>query len=53
MAQEVCDRVGILFRGKLIALDTIDTLLASRETGDLEQVFLQITEEQYEMERAP
>lgn len=50
VAQEVCDRVGILFRGRLVALDTVNTLLDSRESGDLEQVFLQITEEQFEME---
>ncbi len=53
VAQEVCDRVGILFRGRLVAMDTIDTLLHSRDSGDLEQVFLQITEEQFEQERAP
>ena len=51
VAQEVCDRVGILFRGRLVALDTVDTLLDARQSGDLEQVFLQITEEQFEMER--
>ena len=52
VAQEVCDRVGILFRGRLIALDTVDALLAQRESGDLEEVFLQITQEQYDQERA-
>lgn len=50
VAQEVCDRVGILFRGKLIALDTVDALLQDRASGDLEQVFLQITQEQYDQE---
>ncbi|MFT5685235.1 MAG: ABC-2 type transport system ATP-binding protein [Myxococcota bacterium] len=53
VAQEVCDRVGILFRGRLVALDDIATLLSSRDSGDLEQVFLRITEEQYEQERSP
>ena len=53
VAQEVCDRVGILFRGRLVALDDISDLLDSRDSGDLEQVFLQITEEQYEQERTP
>ncbi len=53
VAQEVCDRVGILFRGRLVALDDISTLLDSRDSGDLEQVFLQITEEQYAQERTP
>ncbi len=48
-AQEVCDRVGILHRGKLVALNTVDELLDQRNTGDLEEVFLQITAEQAEM----
>ena len=50
VAQEVCDRVGILFRGQLVALGTVDEILALSKSGDesmdLEQVFLQITEEQ-------
>lgn len=50
VAQEVCDRVGILFRGRLIALDTVDALLKDRASGDLEEVFLQITQEQYDRE---
>jgi len=44
-AQEACDRVGILHRGKLVALNTVDELLDQRNTGDLEEVFLQITAE--------
>lgn len=50
VAQEVCDRVGILFRGRLIAMDTVDALLNQRDSGDLEAVFLQITQEQYDNE---
>ena len=45
VAQEVCDRVGILYRGKLVALDTVEALL-NREDADLEAVFLRITEEE-------
>lgn len=45
-AQEVCDRVGILYKGRLVALGTVDALLDARGTADLEQVFLQITEEE-------
>jgi ABC-2 type transport system ATP-binding protein len=48
VAQEVCDRVGILFRGKLVALETVDELLRKQDSGDLEEVFLKITEEQME-----
>ena len=46
VAQEVCDRVAILFRGKIVALGSVDELLNGRASGDLEEVFLQITEEQ-------
>jgi ABC-2 type transport system ATP-binding protein len=45
VAQEVCDRVGILYRGRLVALDTVEELL-KRENEDLEAVFLRITEEE-------
>jgi len=44
-AQEVCDRIGILFRGKLVALGTVSELLSGTNSADLEQVFLQLTEE--------
>ena len=46
VAQEVCDRVGILFQGRLVALDTVDNLLSLQSSSDLEEVFLTITEEQ-------
>ncbi|MEC7948552.1 MAG: ABC transporter ATP-binding protein [Myxococcota bacterium] len=45
-AQEVCDRVGILYKGRLVALGTVEDLIAARGTADLEQVFLQITQEE-------
>jgi ABC-2 type transport system ATP-binding protein len=45
VAQEVCDRVGILYRGRLVALDTVEALL-KRSDADLEAVFLRITEEE-------
>ncbi len=45
VAQEVCDRVGILFKGRLVALGTVDDLMA-RGDSDLEAVFLRITEEE-------
>jgi ABC-2 type transport system ATP-binding protein len=51
-AQEVCDRVGILFKGRLVALGTVDELLSGRGTGDLEEVFLQITQEESDKARA-
>ena len=45
-AQEVCDRVGILFKGWLVALGPVDELLSDRGSADLEEVFLTITEEE-------
>jgi len=49
VAQEVCDRVGILFKGRLVALETVEELLQKQNSGDLEDVFLKITEEQMEL----
>ena len=51
-AQEVCDRVGILFKGRLVALGRVDELLSGRGSTDLEQVFLQITQEETDAVRA-
>ena len=49
VAQEVCDRVGILYRGQLVALGTVDELLhGGRHGASLEEVFLRITEEEQE-----
>ncbi len=46
VAQEVCDRVGILYGGRLVALGTMDELIDAGKGGDLEEVFLTITEEE-------
>jgi len=45
VAQELCDRIGIIRDGELIALGTMDELEAKAETGrrDLEQIFLKLT----------
>jgi len=51
-AQEVCDRVGILFKGRLVALGPVEELLSDRGSADLEQVFLTITEEEMASARA-
>jgi ABC-2 type transport system ATP-binding protein len=42
-AEALCDRVGIIDRGKLIALDTPTTLMQDHSANDLEGVFLKIT----------
>jgi ABC-2 type transport system ATP-binding protein len=45
VAQELCDRIGIILRGELVALGTIDELKAKAETKgqDLEEIFLKLT----------
>ena len=43
--QEVCDRVAILYKGRIVALGEVDTLMNSGDR-DLEAVFLRITEEE-------
>jgi ABC-2 type transport system ATP-binding protein len=47
VAEEVCDRIGIINKGRLVALGTMAELRASAKDGDadLEQVFLTVVEE--------
>jgi len=49
VAEELCDRIGIIQRGQLIALGTMDELRAMAQDGNakdrLESVFLKLTEE--------
>jgi ABC-2 type transport system ATP-binding protein len=46
-AEELCDRIGILLNGQLIALDTADGLKRTYQTGDhpptLEEIFMAAT----------
>ena len=42
-AQNFCDRIGILNEGKLVKIDTPSNLLVQHDAGDLESVFLQLT----------
>lgn len=46
VAEELADRVGIIHRGRLIALGTVEELRREREKEglDLEQIFLEMTE---------
>ncbi len=46
VAQEVCDRVGILYGGRLVALGTMEQLVGGDRGADLEEVFMTITEEE-------
>lgn len=45
IAQDLCDRIGIIHLGRLVALGTTGDLrgTASLEEGDLEEVFLRLT----------
>jgi len=51
VAQEVCDRVGILYKGRIVAMGKVDELMNSGDQ-DLEAVFLRITEEEEQQGRA-
>ena len=45
VAEEIADRIGIIHRGRLVALGTVDELRAqSAQSGALEKVFLAIVE---------
>ncbi len=48
IAEEVCDRIGIIYKGQLIALGTLGELhqQAQQEDSGLEEIFLALTEEQ-------
>jgi len=46
LAEEVSDRIGIIHKGKLISLGTVDEIKkAAEKTGKLEDVFLKLTAE--------
>ena len=48
IAEDICDRIGVIHRGRLIALGTTGDLrgTASLHDGDLEEVFLRLTGEE-------
>lgn len=45
IAEQMCDRIGIIFEGDIIALGTIEELRAldGRKEGSLEDIFLELT----------
>ncbi|MFW9802750.1 MAG: ABC transporter ATP-binding protein [Candidatus Thorarchaeota archaeon] len=45
-AEELCDRVGIIDQGKLIALGTPNELMEQHNAEDLEEVFIKLTGKQ-------
>jgi ABC-2 type transport system ATP-binding protein len=46
VAEELCDRIGILSRGALVAVGTVDELRTrAKSSGDLESIFMALTAE--------
>jgi len=45
VVERLCDRVGILFEGKLKALGRIEELLEERSVADLEELFFSLAED--------
>ena len=43
IAQKICDRIGIISKGKLIFIGTVDELIRNRGEESLEKVFLEVT----------
>jgi len=43
IVEELCDRIGIINQGKLIALGTVDEIIAQTETKTLEEAFIALT----------
>jgi ABC-2 type transport system ATP-binding protein len=43
VVEELCDRIGIINQGRLIALGTVDELIAQTKTKSLEEAFIAIT----------
>jgi len=41
--EELCDRIGIINNGRLIAVGTIDEIIAQSGTGTLEEAFIALT----------
>jgi len=43
IVEEICDRIGIINEGKLIALGTIDEIITQTKTKTLEEAFIALT----------
>ena len=47
LAEDIADRIGIILNGRLVALGSLQELLAMDKGADLEEVFLTLTAEAY------
>lgn len=45
VAERLCDRIGIINKGKLIAIGSMDELRHGDQAGSLENIFLELTEQ--------
>jgi ABC-2 type transport system ATP-binding protein len=43
VVEALCDRIGIINQGRLIAVGTVDEIIAQTETKTLEEAFIAIT----------
>jgi ABC-2 type transport system ATP-binding protein len=43
IVEELCDRIGIINQGKLVAIGTIDKIIAKAKTKTLEEAFIALT----------
>jgi ABC-2 type transport system ATP-binding protein len=43
IVEELCDRIGIINQGKLVAVGTVDEILVKTKTKSLEQAFIALT----------
>jgi ABC-2 type transport system ATP-binding protein len=44
VAEKLCDRIGIINKGKLIAIGTMEELRQGDNADSLENIFLELTE---------
>ena len=50
VAEKLCDRIGIIAKGKLVAVGTLDALRGQEHAGTLESIFLQMTAQEAQEE---
>jgi len=43
VVEELCDRIGIINKGRLVAVGTIDEIIAQSGTRTLEEAFIALT----------